>query len=440
MFAFSTQTFIQRRASLIEHMNAQGGGVAIVSTAPEAVRNRDTHYPYRFDSYFYYLTGFKEPEAVLVLVAGEQPRSILFCRPKDLTREIWDGYRMGPEAAPTALGVDEAFPIEALESALPDLIANQPALYASLGQRAGFDALVLGRLQQLREQSRAGRMPPPVIHDVFLLLDSMRLIKDDAELACMREAAKISAQAHVLAMQRTQPGMAEYQVQALIEQHFRQSGAEACAYPSIVAGGAHACVLHYVQNEQTLQAGDLLLIDAGCELAGYASDITRTFPVNGRFSPAQKAVYEIVLAAQTAAIAALKPGVSLDAYHQAAVEVLAQGMLDLGLLQGTLADALEQKTYQQFYMHRTGHWLGLDVHDVGSTKTAQNEWISLAPGMVLTVEPGCYIRPAEGVPEAFWNIGIRIEDSVVITENGVENLTQAVPKSIADIEALCAEA
>ncbi len=427
--------FQARRRRLLATMQAAGGGVAIIPTAPEHLRNRDTHYGYRFDSYFYYLTGFREPEAVPVLVAGDTPRSLLFCRTKDMEREIWDGYRFGPDAAREAFGFDAAHPIAELDEQLGTLFANQPAIFHSMGYEAAWDTRVTDALNRVRAQARTGCQAPGQIRDVRSLIDEMRLIKDASEIATMRRAADISGGAHRRAMQATRPGIHEYEIEAELIHEFRRHGSQAPAYGSIVAGGANACVLHYVENDGLLRDGDLLLIDAGCELDGYASDITRTFPVNGRFSGPQKATYELVLAAQAAAIAATRPGAGWNDPHDAATRVLAQGFIDLGLLQGSLDGVLESGSYRQFYMHRTGHWLGLDVHDAGEYKTG-GEWRPLVPGNVLTVEPGCYIRPADGVPEAFWNIGIRIEDDALVTESGCDILTAGTPKSVADIEAL----
>ena len=424
--------YARRRARLAARL---GNGVAIVPTAPECLRNRDAHYPYRYDSYFYYLTGFREPEAVLVLVGGETPRSMLFCREKNAEREIWDGFRYGPEAAREAFAFDEACSITELDARMPDLLADRPAVQVHLGSDPVWDGRVLGWVNAVRGRARSGVAAPGDLRDVRVLLDEMRLIKDGHEVALMRRAGDISAAAHRLAMQAARPGVAEYAVEAVLQHEFRRCGAQAPAYTPIVAGGVNACVLHYVENNATLADGDLLLIDAGCELDGYASDITRTFPVNGRFSGPQRDVYELVLAAQAAAIAVVKPGAHWNAPHDAAVAVLAQGFIDLKLLGGTLDAVLEQETYKQFYMHRTGHWLGLDVHDAGEYKTG-GEWRELQPGMVLTVEPGCYIRPGPGVPEAFAHIGIRIEDDALVTDGGCEILSAAAPKSVADIEAL----
>lgn len=426
--------FQHRRQQFLHRM---GGGVAVIPTAPEAVRSRDSHYPYRFDSYFYYLTGFNEPESVLILVAGAQPKSVLFCRDKDLEREIWDGFRYGPEGARDFFGIDEAYSIARLDELAPQLLANQPRLYYALGANVPWDARVSGWLNQLRAQVRSGVSAPPDICDVRAVLDDMRLIKSTEEISTMQRAATISCGAHRRAMQVTCPGKMEYEIEAELLHEFRRHGAQSPAYHSIVAGGANACVLHYVFNNAQLHDGDLLLIDAGCELDGYASDITRTFPVNGKFSGPQKDLYELVLAAQAAAIAAIRPGAGWNDPHDAALRVLAQGFVDFGLCQGNPEAVLESGDYKRFYMHRTGHWLGLDVHDAGNYKQG-DAWLALEPGMALTVEPGCYVRPAEDVPKHFWDIGIRIEDDAVVTATGCEILTIEAPKTVADIEALMA--
>ena len=421
-----------RRAAVLERM---GAGIAILPTAPERLRSRDSDYLYRFDSYFYYLTGFPEPEAVLVLVAGAEPRSILFCREKHPERELWEGFRHGPEAAREAFGFDAAHPIAKLDEELPRLMADQPRLHYAPGMDPAWDARILGWLNEVRALARTGVTAPAEIRDLRVILDAMRLVKDEYELAVMRRAAAISTGAHVRAMQAARPGMMEYEIEAELLYEFRRRGAQFPAYWPIVAGGPNACVLHYRNNDRRLGDGELLLIDAGCELDGYASDITRTFPVNGRFSGPQAAIYELVLAAQAEAIAAVRPGAPWNAPHDAAVKVLARGFVDLGLCQGTLEEVLEKEDYKRFYMHRTGHWLGLDVHDVGEYKE-RGEWKPLEPGMALTVEPGCYVRPGEGVPEHFWNIGVRIEDDVVVNAAGCEILTRAAPKRIDEIEAV----
>jgi len=420
-----------RRARLAQLMQR---GVAVVPTAPERPRNRDSNYPYRYDSYFYYLTGFPEPEAVLVLVAGDPVRSILFCRDKNAEREIWDGFRYGLERARAEFHFDESHSISELDTLLPKLLADQPALHCHLGSDGRWDERVLQALNAVRAQVRTGVTAPAAIYDVRTPLDEMRLLKDEHELAIMRRAAQISTDAHRRAMGAVKPGRAEYEIEAELLHEFRRRGAQAPAYTSIVAGGANACVLHYVSNDAVLNAGDLLLVDAGCELDGYAADITRTYPVSGRFTPAQRDVYQMVLAAQGAAIAAVQPGAAWTAPHDAALRVLARGLIDFGLCQGSVDKVIEAGDYKRFYMHRTGHWLGLDVHDAGEYKR-DGQWRELKPGMVLTVEPGCYIR-GDDVPARFANTGIRIEDDVLVTASGNEVLTHAAPKSVQDIEAL----
>jgi Xaa-Pro aminopeptidase len=424
--------FRARRALLQASM---GAGIAIVPTAPERLRNRDSDYLYRFDSYFYYLSGFPEPEAVLVLIAGPAPKSILFCREKHPERELWDGYRYGPEAAREAFGVDEAHAVGDLDDMLPKLLADQPALHYAPGMDPAWDARIMGWLNRVRAMARTGVAAPTEIRDLRATLDEMRLFKDDHEIATMRRAAAISSGAHARAMRATHPGRMEYEIEAELLYEFRRHGAQFPAYWPIVASGPNACVLHYRENHRRMENGDLLLIDAGCELDGYASDITRTFPVNGRFSGPQRDVYALVLAAQAAAIAEVRPGSHWNAPHDAAVKVLAQGFVDLGLCEGPVERVLESEDYKRFYMHRTGHWLGLDVHDAGEYKS-RGEWRTLAPGMTLTVEPGCYIRPADNVPQAFWNIGVRIEDDALVTAEGCDIITAAAPKRIDEIEAL----
>jgi Xaa-Pro aminopeptidase len=433
-----------RRARLAAQMLP--GAVAVLPTAPEVPRNGDSDYPYRHDSYFHYLTGFGEPEGVLVLVAaaGDRPaRSVLFCREKNLEREIWDGYRYGPEAARTAFGMDEAWPVSELDTRLPELLADAPALYYATASNAALDAQVQGWIKAVRARSRSGVTAPSSFHDLLPLLDEMRLIKDADEQATMLRAGEISGNAHARAMRAARPGLHEYALEAELLYDFRRHGAQFPAYTPIVASGPNACVLHYNVNDRLMQDGDLVLIDAGCELDGYASDITRTFPVNGRFTPAQRTLYELVLAAQDAAFAAIQPGRPYSAFHEAALRVLVQGMLDLGLIPAgqfaSVEDAIAAKAHVPFYMHGTGHWLGMDVHDAGAYRDltqADKPSRALQPGMVLTVEPGIYVRPAEGVPEAYWHIGIRIEDDVVVTEDGYRLLTASAPKTVEEIEAL----
>ena len=453
--------YAQRRARLAAQLGP--GGIAIVPTAPERQRNRDSDYLYRFDSYFYYLTGFTEPNAWLILTA--EGHSTLLCQPKDLEREIWDGIRLGPEAAPDVLGVDEAYSVAELGQRLPRLLENRHTVWFPFAIHPGLSAQVDGWLQQVRARVRYGAVCPEQQRDLCGPLDEMRLIKDGLEIATMKRAAQISAGAHLRAMRRSAAmlrageDLREYHLDAELLHEFRQHGSQYPAYGSIVAGGANACVLHYRADAAPIRDGDLVLIDAGCELDGYASDITRTFPANGRFSGPQRTLYELVLASQEASVAATRPGARFTDPHEAAVRVLAQGMLDTGLLDankvGTLDDVIAQRAYFQFYMHRTGHWLGLDVHDCGSyvepseigTVSERRDPLSgevikdrpsriLREGMVLTLEPGIYVRPAPGVPEAFWNIGIRIEDDALVTASGCELITRDVPVDPDAIEAL----
>jgi Xaa-Pro aminopeptidase len=408
-------------------------GIAVIPTAPEVARNADTHYDYRHDSHFYYLTGFTEPEAVLVVVAGAQAQSILFCREKNAEREVWDGFRFGPEAAREKFGFDAAYPIAQLDEKLGELLGNQPVLFYPIGADQGWDMRILKLRETVKAKARSGIRAPGEIRDIREPLNEMRLFKDAHEHGILRRTADIACSAHRRAMRHTRPGQFEYEIEAELLHEFCRNGARHPAYTSIVAGGANACTLHYVGNNARLNDGDLLLIDAGCELDSYASDITRTFPVNGRFSAVQRDVYEIVLAAQANAIAAAKPGKQWNAPHEAALRVLAQGFIDLKLCSGSVDSVLESESYKQFYMHRTGHWLGMDVHDVGEYKSGE-QWRTLQSGMTLTVEPGCYIRPGDKVPRELWNIGIRIEDDVFITAAGNEVLTQAAPKTIVEIE------
>ncbi len=438
------QVHAQRRERLAEQIRARGGGLAVVFTAPEVLRNRDSDYPYRWDSYFYYLTGFREPEAVLVMrVDAGGSESILFCRDKNPEREIWDGWRHGPELARERLGLDGAHSYTALDEKMPELLADQPAVYCALGYDTGLDARLQRWLTGVRALARAGVTAPAQAVDVLHLLDEMRLVKDPHEQAIMRRAGEISAAAHVRAMRATRPGMHEYQVEAELLHEFRRNGSQFPAYGSIVAGGRNGCVLHYRENDQPLRDGELLLIDAACELDGYASDITRTFPVNGRFSGAQRALYDVVLESQAAAIEATRPGNDFNAPHEAAVRVLTRGMIDHGLLSGSVDGAIESGAYRRFYMHRTSHGLGMDVHDCGDYREPgaaglgeAKPWRTLRPGMVLTIEPGIYVQAADDLPAAFHDIGIRIEDDALVSEAGCEILTGGVPKAADEIEAL----
>lgn len=425
--------FVRRRRELASAIKC---GIAVIPTAAESIRNKDAHFPYRFDSYFHYLTGFNEPEAVLVVIGGKPSRSILFCRAKHEEREIWDGFRYGPEEAKTQFNFDDTFAIDEIDKILPQLIENKDAIFTPIGIESNWDNKMMGWLNKTRSRAREGITAPASLIDVREILDEMRLIKDSDELDVMRRAAKISAEAHVNAMLATKPEKYEYEIEAELLYHFKKNGSQFPAYTSIVAGGKNACVLHYIDNNAVLNDGDLLLIDAGCELDGYASDITRTFPVSGKFSGPQRIIYELVLDAQQAAMEATSRGNSWQAPHDAATKVLAQGFIDLKLCHGSLDKVLENREYSRYYMHRTGHWLGRDVHDVGNYKDDE-QWRSLEPGMVLTIEPGCYIRSAPDIPEQFWNIGIRIEDDAIVNQDsGCEIITSGVPKTINDIESL----
>jgi Xaa-Pro aminopeptidase len=435
----------ERRARVMQAMAERGGGVAVHFTAPGRLRSRDSEYPYRFDSTFWYLTGFDEPDSALVLVAvGGRRQSVLFCRPRDEEREVWDGFRHGPELAQHSCGVDAAHAIERVDELLPELLADVPAVFYALGASSALDTRVQGWLQKVRSQSRSGRRAPTAVHDLAAIVDEMRVVKDGTELDAMRRAARVSAAAHVRAMRACRVGMHEYELEAELLHEFRRQGAQAPAYTPIVAAGANACVLHYPAGQAQAKDGELVLIDAACEIDGYAADVTRTFPANGRFSAGQRALYDVVLAAQQAAIDCVRPGRDVNAAHDAATRVLTQGLLDLGLLTGSLDGALESKSFRQFFMHRTGHWLGLDVHDVGDYREAadavgdggERPWRVLVPGMVTTVEPGLYVRPAPNVDARFHHIGIRIEDDVAVTADGCEILSADAPRSAADVEAL----
>ena len=448
-FMNKTDIYQKRRIALAKKIRANtGGGVAVIATASELSRNRDSEFPYRHDSDFFYLSGFEEPGATLVIKVDQNSEEThLFCRPKDPEREIWDGIRLGPEAAPKMLGVDSAHSNVELDTKLSELLADQDAVYVRLAESAETDRRLRHWMKQVRQQARAGINPPSEFHDVEAMIHEMRLFKDVHEIEIMRRAAAISARAHIRAMQICKPGMREYQLEAELLHEFRNSGSQSVAYNSIVAGGANSCILHYRAGSTELRSGELCLIDAGCELDGYASDITRTFPVNGKFSGPQRALYDITLAAQEAAIAVTKPGNTFMQPHEAALKVLTQGLLDEKLLKltelGSLDNAIETAAYRRFYMHRTSHWLGMDVHDVGSYREqnninadAEKPWRILRPGMVITIEPGLYVRPAQDVDEQFWNIGIRIEDDAVINDSGCELISRGAPVKADDIEAL----
>ena len=422
----------KRRAKLAKTL---AEGLVLLPTSHELIRNNDAHYDFRWDSHFYYLTGFREPEAVLAITLGKKPRQILFCREKDMEREIWDGFRFGPSFAKEIFDFDEAYPISELEAMIPELMTNCRAVHTPIGADAQWDQSITRWLRAVRAKARSGVAAPVELTDVRHVLGAMRLVKDEVEIDLMTKAGKISSGAHSRAMRMAKPGMFEYQVEAEILHEFITNGARQAAYGSIVAAGSNACVLHYRENSALIKKGDLLLIDAGCEFGSYAADITRTFPVAAKFSGPQRDIYELVLEAQLACIKAVKPGAVFGRYHEVANEVLAQGLIDLKLCKGSLDKVLETESYKQFYMHRAGHWLGLDVHDAGDYKE-QGKWVKLEAGMVLTVEPGLYIRPADNVPKHFWDIGVRIEDDVLVTKNGNRVLTASCPKSVSDIEAL----
>ena len=457
----SNSIYGERRARVAARLGKDG--IAVIPTAPERPRNRDSDYIYRHDSYFYYLTGFGEPNAWLVITGDG--KSTLFCAPKDLEREIWDGYRLGPEAAPAALGVDAAHSVAELDAQMPRLLENRDAVWYPFAIHEGLESRVTGWLNQVRARVRYGALCPEQQRDLCAILDEMRLVKDAHEQDTMRRAAQISARGHVRAMKlaaqmlRAGKDVREYHLDAELLHEFRAGGSQYSAYGSIVAAGANACVLHYRSDAAPVKAGELVLIDAGCELDGYASDITRTFPANGKYSGPQRALYELVLASQQAAVDATKPGARFTDPHDATVKVLAQGMLDVGLLDkdkvGGLQDVIDNRSYFRFYMHRTGHWLGMDVHDCGSyvepsevgevserKDPLSGEVIKnrpsrvLRPGMVLTIEPGLYVRPAEDVPAQFHNIGIRIEDDAIVNEQGCELISRGVPVKPDEIEAL----
>ena len=431
--------FAARRAALIAAVGPDAA--VIVPAALHPRRNRDTEYRFRQDSDFWYLSGFPEPEALIVLLPGRpEGEFVLFCRPRDREMEIWNGYRAGPEGAVAIYGADQAFPVAEADQRLPELLAGRRVVVAPLGSRPDMDARLTGWLNAVRARARAGITAPAEVRLLDGPLHALRLHKSEAEVAVMQAAADLSAEAHRRAMAVTRAGRHEYELEAELLHEFTRHGCPAPAYGSIVGGGPNACILHYTENNAPLRDGDLVLIDAGGELDHYAADITRTFPVSGRFSAPQRALYELVLAAQAAAIAAVAPGRRWNEPHDAAVRVLTEGLVRLGLLAGEPDALIRDGAYRRFYMHRTGHWLGMDVHDVGDYQI-DGDWRPLAPGMVLTVEPGLYVAPDDDSVDPAWRgIGIRIEDDVLVTADGCRVLTAACPKTVEEIEALVGSA
>jgi len=430
--------FARRRSYLAEQMGE--GTIAILPAASVKSRNRDVDHHFRQDSDFYYLSGFNEPDAVLVIIPGrEHGEAVLFCRERDPSKEMWDGFIAGPDRVTDILGVDDAFPISDIDDILPGMIEGTNKVYYSIGLNAQFDAQVMEWVNVIRSKVRSGAHPPGEFVALDYALHELRLFKSAAEIKIMGEAAEIAAQGHIKAMQKCREGLFEYHLESAIIHSFMNEGSRFVAYPSIVGGGDNGCTLHYIDNHSALKNGDLVLIDAGCELGCYASDITRTFPVSGKFSHEQAQLYQIVLDAQLAAIEAVKPGNHWNHPHEAAVNVITKGLIELDILSGPLENAIEKETYKPFYMHRTGHWLGLDVHDVGEYKV-DGEWRLLEPGMVLTVEPGIYIAPScTDVDKKWRGIGIRIEDDVVVTKTSHKILSKSAPKTIEDIETLMAQ-
>ncbi|KJK08820.1 MULTISPECIES: Xaa-Pro aminopeptidase [Pseudomonas] len=431
--------YARRRKALMAQM--EPNSIAILPAAAVAIRNRDVEHVYRQDSDFQYLSGFPEPEAVIALIPGrEHGEYVLFCRERNPERELWDGLRAGQEGAIRDFGADDAFPITDIDDILPGLIEGRDRVYSAMGSNPEFDRHLMDWINVIRSKARLGAQPPNEFVALDHLLHDMRLYKSAAEVKVMREAAAISARAHVRAMQACRAGLREYSLEAELDYEFRKGGAKMPAYGSIVAAGRNGCILHYQENDALLKDGDLVLIDAGCEIDCYASDITRTFPVSGQFSPEQKAIYELVLKAQEAAFAVIAPGKHWNHAHEATVQVITEGLVALGLLKGDVQALIESEAYRAFYMHRAGHWLGMDVHDVGEYKVG-GQWRELEPGMALTVEPGIYIgADNQSVAKKWRGIGVRIEDDVVVTKQGCEILTSGVPKTVAEIEALMAAA
>ena len=425
-----------RRQHLLE---AIGPGVAVFPSAPVAIRNNDVEHEYRQDSDLHYLTGFEEPESVLVLTNQHaEHRAVIFLRERDPSREVWDGARLGVERAPEALGVDAAFPIKDLAEKLPDYLSNAKRLHYRLGFDRSFDDVVLEAIRAVRRKARTGVRPPTEIVDTVDSLHEMRMRKSPAELETMRRAAAVTREAHVRAMEVAKPGVFEYEVEAEILRVFRKHGSQRPAYGSIVGSGPNATVLHYRRNDRRIEDGELLLIDAGCELDYVASDVTRTFPVSGKFTPEQRALYDIVLAAQKRCIEATRPGATIDEVHDVAVRVISEGLIAEGLVAGSLDEVISEGKYKPYYMHRTSHWLGMDVHDVG-TYFVDGKSRPLEPGFVITIEPGLYVGKDADVDPRWRGIGIRIEDDVLVTVDGHDVLTADVPKEPADVERVLAE-
>lgn len=432
-----TKEFAKRRKTLMQMVDPNG--IVILPAATEKTRNSDVHYRYRQDSDFHYLTGFPEPEAVAVLVPlARGHKFILFCRDKDPVRETWDGRRAGQKGALNDYGADEAYSIHKLDAHLSKLLGEFERVYYTMGNDPDFDHRIIGLVNTIKQNSKSGQHPPQEFVALDHYLHDMRLFKTQGEIKVMKQSARIAVTAHKRAMQVCEPGMNEYEVEAEFMHEFKKHGAD-ISYSPIVAGGENACILHYNENNQILKDGDLLLIDAGCEYDLYASDITRTFPVNGTFTAEQRAIYEVVLAAQEAALAAIKPGNSWIAPHEAAVKAVAKGLMKLGILKGAVSEIIKKETYFKFFMHKTGHWLGMDVHDVGDYKVEEN-WRVLESGMTLTVEPGIYIPAGtSGVAKKWWNIGVRIEDDVLVTRKGYELLSKGLPRTADEVEALMAK-
>lgn len=428
----SQQEYLERRQRLAKKIPP--GAIAIIPAADELLRNGDSHYRFRQDSHFYYLTGFNEPEALLLILAGEGKESYLFNRPHNPAQEQWSGKRLGQNAC-EKLGVTAAYAIETLTERLPEFLAGKSAIYYAIGCHPAYEKQILQALQRVKEQNRRGIKAPEALYDLEPVLSEMRLIKSRAEIDLMRRAAAISVSAHKRAMRACRQLDYEYQLEAELLYEFSRQGCRSVAYDPIVGSGENTCILHYTENNQPLRDGNLVLIDAGGEFGNYAADITRTFPLNGQFSPEQVAIYELVLKAQKAGIACIKPGLIWNEIQQRIIRVLTSGLCDLGILKGQVDTLIQQEAYKPFYMHNSGHWLGLDVHDCGAYKI-DRQWRPLQAGMVLTVEPGLYIRAGmDDVEQRWWNIGVRIEDDILVTEDGYENLTAALPTEVADIEA-----